>query len=342
MASGGVRLNGARGHPDDFFPLLVGAVERESASTLRFKGPRSGIRLRTEKQADWLRLLARLDGRSSLTQLSHHSDLSATDIRTVLDALVDAELLINAQAWWEAFHHASHNPRYPGPPVRGEASTIPRWRPPDTSRATRLDPTRLELPARDPEQPPSSRRSFPREALLSVDPCASETLALQLAHNSYLMVDGCRRPTASAGGLEPVHLLTIGAQAAGGDRRVLVTNDDGSTCYELGRLTSEELLDTLVPDDVILSVVRDGAAIILVCADPTRVVHKYGDRGWRYALMEAGAVSHHIALLASDASGLCRPVGGFLDRALAAYAFGLVPLLAMIVVVEPTGPDQTE
>jgi SagB-type dehydrogenase family enzyme len=57
-----------------------------------------------------------------------------------------------------------------------------------------------------------------------------------------------------------------------------------------------------------------GAAVAFVISavlDRSRV--KYGDRGYRYALIESGHVGQNMALLATELGLGCCSVGGFID-----------------------------
>lgn len=331
MTSGATGTGHALG---DALPLLVGVVDNEP-DVICVRGQHATVRLTSPSPPALIRLLGMFDGRSLLTDISRGASMPPEHTARVVAALFDAGLLIDARSWWRAFHSASANPRRPAPPISGGTEPRRRWHPPDDARPVPIDPKSLVLPAPRLAQC-QVRRSFARDIALSVDPCASEALAMRIAHNSYRRLEGCRRPVASAGGLEPVHLLTIGAETPHGARRILAIDDDGTACYELQRLTSQDLLTTFVHDDVITTALANGAAVVLLCADPCRTVGKYGDRGWRYALLEAGAVAHHIALLAAESEAHCRPVGGFLDDAVAALVPGLIPLLAVIIAVEGT------
>lgn len=58
------------------------------------------------------------------------------------------------------------------------------------------------------------------------------------------------------------------------------------------------------------------AAIIVIAAAPDRLMSKYGDRGYRYMLFEAGHVAQNLNLAASAAGlGSCN-MGGFFDQEL--------------------------
>ena len=58
----------------------------------------------------------------------------------------------------------------------------------------------------------------------------------------------------------------------------------------------------------------DQAALAIgIFADWRRMAAKYGDRGYRYVLLEAGHMAHNIILTCSDMKLAAVPVGGFVD-----------------------------
>lgn len=58
----------------------------------------------------------------------------------------------------------------------------------------------------------------------------------------------------------------------------------------------------------------DSAVTLLVTATFFRSTFKYGDRGYRFALLEAGHLAHSALLTATDLGLAAAPIGGFLDR----------------------------
>ncbi len=80
---------------------------------------------------------------------------------------------------------------------------------------------------------------------------------------------------------------------------------------ELARSFAPAELERLTPAP---SAIRDAAAVVLVSAAFWRARFKYGQRGYRFALLEAGHVAQNI-LLAATALGFAGvPLGGFFDR----------------------------
>ena len=56
------------------------------------------------------------------------------------------------------------------------------------------------------------------------------------------------------------------------------------------------------------------AAILLVSAVFFRSVFKYGDRGYRFVLLEAGHVVQNAVLAAAGQQVAAVPIGGYFDR----------------------------
>jgi SagB-type dehydrogenase family enzyme len=80
--------------------------------------------------------------------------------------------------------------------------------------------------------------------------------------------------------------------------------------HELDDLGPVDLQAAFVQQDL----VGAAAAGILICSVFFRSVFKYGERGYRFVLLEAGHVAQN-ALLACQGRGLAAvPVGGYFDR----------------------------
>lgn len=85
-------------------------------------------------------------------------------------------------------------------------------------------------------------------------------------------------------------------------------------------------------DPEVDAVLSAGAAVIAVTVDPGQMVAKYGNRGWRYCLIEAGAVMTRAQDRALDDGARLRPFGGFRDELLAELLdISLLPLLVLLV-----------
>lgn len=179
-----------------------------------------------------------------------------------------------------------------------------------------LDPgaERVRLPGDDFELPTGlgdalerrrSRRAF------RLAPLPLETLG-RLLYASYGMHGPHRdRPFPSAGGLYPLELYAITQQVEG--------LADGIWHYDpwvhelvlrrAGRC-HDEAADLAYGQETI----REANLLLCLTAVFARSAWKYGQRGYRYALLEAGHVSQNLYLVA-DALGLAPfSIGGFFDQ----------------------------
>jgi len=122
-----------------------------------------------------------------------------------------------------------------------------------------------------------------------------------------------RRTVPSAGGLFPLELYLFTQRVQG--------LDDGLYHYDvvahsLHQLRRENLFPTLEPMFYAYPFMKDANAVIAMAAVFLRTQAKYGPRGYRYILLEAGHVAQNICLRAMELGleSLC--MGGFLDSAL--------------------------
>ncbi|HTN85875.1 MAG TPA: SagB/ThcOx family dehydrogenase [Microthrixaceae bacterium] len=104
------------------------------------------------------------------------------------------------------------------------------------------------------------------------------------------------RAAPSGGGLYPVDLLFASLAVDGLEKKLFEYDPVGDQLVVRG---SEEAVKGVlssfsVPDEVIA--LSDAALIILLVGQPWRAMRKYGDRGVRLMLLEAGAISAHINL----------------------------------------------
>lgn len=155
-----------------------------------------------------------------------------------------------------------------------------------------------------------SRRSVRK---LSTDLISDRDLG-HLLHFSHGAVEsGGRGPTPSAGGLQGLELY-------------LVRFGDGAFHYDraghhLSRLGGADRADwrTRVPS---LDLVEGGSLLWLLVGDVERVEPKYGARGLRFLLLEAGHLMQNLCVLSASLKLATVPLGAFFERDVAT-ALGL-------------------
>lgn len=120
-----------------------------------------------------------------------------------------------------------------------------------------------------------------------------------------------RRPCPSPGGLYPLELYLIARRIEGIEQGIY--HYHGQT-HSVGQVRAG-----LPPPGVESWIFMDqpyaasGAASLVITCMFGRSLKKYRDRGYRYALIEAGHVGQNIALLCSALGLGCCPLGGFFD-----------------------------
>lgn len=119
-----------------------------------------------------------------------------------------------------------------------------------------------------------------------------------------------RRAYPSGGALYPLELYPV--VLAGADI------NPGLYHYDVRNRTLERLIAGKLRDelDFIATDLIDTAPLCLfLTARMERTTRKYGDRGYRYALMEAGHVMQNVCLIAEHVGLGCRPIAGFAEAA---------------------------
>ena len=118
------------------------------------------------------------------------------------------------------------------------------------------------------------------------------------------------RSVPSGGALYPLDVY-VAATAVEGLESRLHRFDPLRDCLELLAPVERGQLEPITPYP---ELVADASAVVFLTATFWRSRFKYGQRGYRFALLEAGHVAQNM-LLAATALGLASvPLGGFFDR----------------------------
>jgi SagB-type dehydrogenase family enzyme len=118
------------------------------------------------------------------------------------------------------------------------------------------------------------------------------------------------RSVPSGGALYPLDLYVAASAVTGLEKR-LHHFDPLRSCLEVLGRADRSQLGTLTPYP---ELVAAASAVVFVTATFWRSRFKYGQRGYRFALLESGHVAQNV-LLAATALGLASvPLGGFFDR----------------------------
>jgi len=121
------------------------------------------------------------------------------------------------------------------------------------------------------------------------------------------------RPVPSAGGLYPLELYVVSSRVEGVAPGIHHFNARDHTLEPVSEpCTIEEIL----PDLMYQRFLEPASALCLLTAVLPRTLRKYGARGYRYVLMEAGHVAQNMCLRATEIGLAALCVGGFTDQRL--------------------------
>jgi SagB-type dehydrogenase family enzyme len=152
-----------------------------------------------------------------------------------------------------------------------------------------------------------SRRSRTAEAPGSL----SLTALGSLVGAAYRSAEG-RRPVPSGGALYPLELYVVALDVDGLGAGVHHYSPYRHRLESLGPADRADVARTLVEPELLDS----AAALIVLTAMFWRSRFKYGLRGYRFALIEAGHVMQNAVLAAAALGVAARPLGGYYDRLL--------------------------
>lgn len=167
-------------------------------------------------------------------------------------------------------------------------------------------------------------------------PLTMSDLAALLHYGAGVVRDDGGRATPSGGGRYPVRLVAC-ARRVDGLGPGLYLHDAAKTALRPLR-TGEGIAESVASYSLYPDVVASAPLIILLIAQMDRSTGKYGERGYRLAIQEAGHVAQNITLV-STALGLgCVPLSGF-DEHDVEHALGLngesETMLSSVVVGHP-------
>lgn len=129
--------------------------------------------------------------------------------------------------------------------------------------------------------------------------------------------DGSGRGHPAAGGLYAVRAISLVFSADRQHGRVLQHDPIGHTLTDIGACAGwADLVDDLAGQDA----ETPPAAMVGLYADTNRLLAKYGERGGRFLLLEAGAALQSLTLAAADLGLVGYPCGGAADASMLALA----------------------
>jgi SagB-type dehydrogenase family enzyme len=142
-----------------------------------------------------------------------------------------------------------------------------------------------------------------------------------------------RRAVPSAGGLYPLEIYLLA--------RDVESVADGIHHYDvlghgLRLLHGGDPFAALAPMFYTYPFIEQANLVVAMAAVFERTQKKYGPRGYRYILLEAGHVGQNLCLMAAEMGLASLPMGGFVDSALNRH-LGLVPAREGVVYTIAVG-----
>lgn len=222
----------------------------------------------------------------------------------------------------ETYHEASR--LYPGisdPYVRG-AQLLERWSVLRVSAARSVKRHRhlpsVELPRPEPNLAALAEAVTRRRSARAYDGGALELEELATVLETAYGVTGSQpgtpqllRAAPSGGALFPLELYVAAARVAGLEEALYHYDPLQSVLERLRPLEFRRDVERLTPYPELLG---GSAAVVLVTAMFWRSRFKYGQRAYRFTLLEAGHAMQNALLAAAALHLAAVPVGGFFDR----------------------------
>ena len=143
---------------------------------------------------------------------------------------------------------------------------------------------------------------------------AARTFARLLQTSHGITDEWFRGPTPSAGGLQALELYLVHWQETWLPKGVYHYDRRGHQLAQIAPAADPEFWREQVPS---LGQVADGAILWLLVGDGRRVAAKYGERGERFLLLEAGHLMQNLCLVSTSLGLTMVPLGGCLEREVA-------------------------
>ncbi len=123
-----------------------------------------------------------------------------------------------------------------------------------------------------------------------------------------------QRPYPSAGALYPVSVYVLARRVARLAPGIYHVNADRNLLEKLHSFTTVQELDGQLKRAVIAEPQDpEPAFYLLLSGDMQTIRRKYGDRGYRFMLLEAGHIAQNLGLLATALKLVHLPLGGFCE-----------------------------
>lgn len=251
------------------------------------------------------------------------SDIARVSVEACLQLLAPLEarlVLVDAGEVWRFFHHISRNPPVFSPPV------LPHSRRPSSESS---DPPR-DLITLSP--PPTSARQTARSFAADILPADH---LFKLLAEAYSRKTFNRVPSAGALfslGISVVRLMDSTGLLAG----IYTLTQDACRLVREGASPVPAMLGAACGDSIFAA---PSVTTLVVSAHFGDAVAKYGNRGYRYALIEVGHVAQQVQRFCADNAIGVFEYGGFFDDAISTLLALKEQLPVLILGIGIPGSD---
>ena len=257
------------------------------------------------------RMISLCDGQRTVPQIAEaFEDADVEDIRELADTLVAHGALVDCTQAYRIFHWQSST---------------------ESGYFREVDDDQLAALADETFKP--ERLEGSQEGLVPISTGVREIVARRasalpqrgprrvsfaelssLLEAMYACEPDARRPVASGGALYPlaIHVVTLNEVAP--LRPGLWWYDPLASALALVRSDRLEVDDVLLGDPVSDALLAAGGPVVFISANLERTSRVYANRGYRWALIEVGAVLQNAYLVAAELDVPVRAIGGFLDE----------------------------
>jgi SagB-type dehydrogenase family enzyme len=158
-----------------------------------------------------------------------------------------------------------------------------------------------------------SRRSASR-LTTSLPPRATLSRLLQFSHG--VSAQGGRGPTPSAGSLQALELYLVNFTAGWLPVGTYHYQRGDHSLAQLAEGAKREAWRDIVPS---LELMEGGVLLWIIVGDSARVRQKYGSRGARFLLLEAGHLMQNLGLMSERVGWTTVPLGAFFEQEIARF-----------------------
>jgi SagB-type dehydrogenase family enzyme len=289
---------------------LAAALPRRDGDGVVFSVAQRDIRVDGDAETVE-RMISLCDGRRTLSEIAESFDDAAVEeIRELARTLVAHGALVDCTQAYRIFHWQSST---------------------ESGYFQQLDEDQLAALAAETFQP--DRLEGRQEALSPLSTAVADIAARRasalpqrgrrdvvfaelssLLEAMYACEPDARRPVASGGALYPLAIHVVAPTEVAPLHPGLWWYDPVAAALRLVRSDGLDLDDLLLHDPVSDALVAAGGPVVFISANLERTSRVYANRGYRWALIEVGAVVQNAYLVAAELDVPVRAIGGFLDE----------------------------